>query len=268
MINYAKILKEFPEDREKKLRDIRRFSMFEVMFYRSTLWHHALRVYLMLDELLKMSGKKLPNLDFDKARVLALVHDDAEIITGDVQLGHKQRMSKRELKAVTDNEAKAIEKLSKIYPVQIGGYNYKDLLLSILQKDTIEAQLVSYADKLDAYCESLHEVFGGNISALRAVINYVGVLKDFDKKYPKLKPILNSKDSFLSTTDFYTDMWKVHRKDYIFLGKPHTKKSILKPTQFVLYNKWKEFIIKNLGNEGIEILTKKVRYTVSSYILK
>ncbi len=258
MSDYKEILKDFPREREEKLRNIKRYSMFDVFYYRSTLWHHSLRVFYFVDEFADVVKNALLELDLNKARILALVHDDAEIITGDVQLGHKQRMTYEQLKEVEKNEMKAIEKISEIYPKEVGEYNYRDLLYSALKKDTIEAQLVSYADKLDAYCESLHEVFGGNISALRAVINYVGVLKDVKEKFPALKPIFNHERSFLTTTDFYTDPWRVHKENYAHLGKPHTLENIRKETEFVLYNTWKNLVLDNLGGEGLNILTNKI----------
>lgn len=257
MKDYKELIKDFPKDREEKLRNIRRYSMFEVFYYRSTLWHHNIRVFFIVNELLDLAKDILPSIDADKAQLLALVHDDAEIITGDIQLGHKQIMTQEQLQAVEKNEADAIEKLSELYPKEINGYKYKDLLLNALHKDTTESQLVSYADKLDAYCESLHEVFGGNISALRAVINYVRVLKDFNEKFPALKPLFNKKDSFLITTESYGDVFKINKKDYIHVGRPHSLETIHINTEFILYNKWKILVLENLGNEGVEILTKQ-----------
>ncbi len=257
MLNHQELLKDFPKSREEKLRSIKRYSMFDVFYYRSTLWHHSLRVFFLIDEFFKAFQNDLPGFDWNKARALALVHDDAEMITGDIQLGHKQHMTPEQLKALADNEALAIEELANGYPKEIAGYNYQELLLNILHKDIIEAQLVSYADKSDAYCESLHEVFGGNISGLRAVINYVGVLRAFKEQYPNLKPIFKNKTSFLSTTDFYTDPWQVHKENYVYLGQPHKPETIRNQTQFILYNTWKNLVLDNLGTEGMEILTNQ-----------
>ncbi len=255
MLNYKELFQHFPAEREEKLRNIKRYSMFDVFYYRPTLWHHSLRVSLLVNEFSEVVKNNLPALDLEKAKVLVLVHDDAEMITGDIQLGHKQQMTEAQLKEVENNEIAAIEKLAAMYPKEIGGYNYKDLLFSALNKNTMEAQLVSYADKLDAYCESLHEVLGGNISALRAVTNYVGVLKNLKEKFPDLKPIFQNKNSSLNTTDFYTDPWRSHKENYIDLGKPHTPETISKETEFIIYNTWKKLVLDNLGAEGLKILT-------------
>lgn len=232
--------------------------MFELFYYRPTLWHHSIRVSLLVNELFDFAKDVMPGVDWKKAQVMALIHDDAEMITGDVQLGHKQRMTEEQLKAVEKNEEEAIVKLAEIYPKKIAGFEYASMLKNVLYKDTVEAQVVGFVDKMDAYCESLHELFAGNISSLRAVINYVGILKDIQKKFPNLKPIFDKPKSFLTTTDFYTDPWRVHAKDYIHLGKPHSPETIHLPTQFILYNKWKQLVIDNLGEEGVSILTERV----------
>ncbi len=232
--------------------------MFEVFYYRSNLWHHSIRVFFILNELFDSVKGLVPGFDMKKAQVLALVHDDAEMITGDVQLGHKLRMTQEQLRAVEHSEAEAITKLAETYPKEVCGYSYSDLLNNALRKDTVEAQLVSYADKLDAYCESLHEVLGGNISALRAVITYVKILKDFPYKFDALKPMFAGEKSYLNTTDFFADPWKVRKENYLNVGHPHSPETIKAKTDFVLYDRWKELVIGNLGDEGIKLLTDKV----------
>jgi len=257
MLTLKEILAIFPKDREKKLLNIKRFSMFEVFFYRSSLWHHELRVFFITNELSKIAAGVLRRYNPDKARVLALVHDDAEIITGDVQLGHKQRMTTRQLQKVDEDEVKAIEELSERFPENIDGYSYKELLYHALRKDCIEAKLVSYADKLDAYGESLHEVLGGNISALRAVINYSIVIEGLKNKYSELGPLFKMDESPLINLDLHTDRWKVHWRNYQYLNSPHTQESIRRETEFSFYNKWKSIVLKNFGDEGVQILIQQ-----------
>lgn len=254
------IFRTFPREREERLRQIQRFSMFDVFFYRSSLWYHTLRVFLIINELAPLAEKTLPNCDLAKARILALVHDDAEMITGDVQLGHKQAMTKEQLKKVDDEEAGAIEKLGHIYPESVGGYNYKELLYHALRKDCIEAQLVSYADKLDAYCESLHEIFGGNILALRAVLNYSNLFSRFGDKLSSLKPLLTDADSPLINLNLRTDQWRVHQENYKHVNRPHTLESIQKDTEIPIYNTWKRLVVNGLGDEGVEILTTQKEF--------
>ncbi len=264
MGDYKKITGRFGADREQKLRSIKRFSIAEVFLYRSSLWQHSLRVYFITRELSKIAGESIPGYDADKAEILALVHDDAEMITGDVQLGHKEAMSDAELNEVHNNEAKAIGFLASDddapTTLSLGRkhYFYGSLLYHALQKDCVEAQVVSYADKLDAYCESLHELFAGNLLALRPAMSYGPRLKEFGKKYPLLKPLLSRTDSIFANPGALLDSMRFHRRNYLHLGKPHTIESIHKDTEFTFYNLWRKIVLDNLGEEGLWWLITQV----------
>ncbi len=249
----------FPAEREKKLKSIYRFSLFEKMMYRSNLWMHTHRVLWLVEELLPLAQTYL-NIDPEKTRALALVHDDAEMITGDVQAGHKARMSKSELKKIDQSEEKALIQLSKKFPKNIHGFVYKDLLFHSLNKDCIEAQLVSYVDKIDAQCESLHEVFAGNISLLRSVMFYVNTLTLFPKKFPELSALITSKDSSFTYLMDVAHPDKSEIKRYTHLNKPHTKESIKIETDFPFYNTWRKIVIEKGGKEGIDWLTKQKEF--------
>lgn len=249
------LLKNFPA-REEKLKSIYRYSMFEVFFYRSNLWDHAQRVALIVKEIGPLAYQLLPEFDVEKAFVLALVHDDAEMITGDVQLGHKQRMSAQELQQIDDEEARAIEQLVGQYPQEVADFSYEALLLQALHKDTIEAKVVSLADKLDAYCESMHEVLGGNISALRSLLMYEKILATFDQKFPELQPLLASKASPFINWQRRTHKDYVPRDIYQHVNRPHTVESIGIETDFSMYNRWRQLVMENVEN-GTELLTQQ-----------
>lgn len=64
---------EFPGGREEGLRAIKRYSMFETMYYRTTVWLHAHRVTWLVTDCLPVAMQYL-TLDPQKARVLALVY--------------------------------------------------------------------------------------------------------------------------------------------------------------------------------------------------
>jgi len=258
MIDYQSIVASFPESREENLRAIKRYSMTEVFFYRSSLWHHSLRVAFIVDAISGIATELLPGFDAKKAFVLALVHDDAEIITGDVQLGHKQVMSQEQLAEVERKELEAIDTLSSQFPRVVLWYEYRQLLLHAAHKDCIEAQLVSYADKVDAYSEAMHEVLGGNISGLRSVIGYVDTIRSIKQRYTLIAQLFERKDVPLLNIGLRTDMWRVHWKNYSHLNKPHTPESILMETEFSFYNSWRELVLKNLREEGMKILTEQI----------
>ncbi len=233
----------FPDERKQKLEQIYRYHIFEVMFYRSNLEMHNQRVLWLLEELAPLAQKHL-NFDMEKARIYALVHDDAEIVTGDVQAIKKARMSPKEVKNHEKKEALAIDELTSKYPETVHGYSYKKLLKHASKKNCIEAQLVSYVDKLDAFCESLHEVYAGNISFLRSVVFYATNLPLFPIKYPKLKPLLSSKESPLTFISDQISPYKVKALTYSHLNKPHTKETVLLNTDFPFYKTWKKIMVR------------------------
>jgi hypothetical protein len=244
MAMYNKIdLNIFPKERQQRLESIDRYHYFDVLFYRSNLWMHSQRVLWLLEEVAPIAERYI-KFDVEKARALALVHDDAEMITGDIQAIVKARISKEELKELENNELKAIKQLVKKFPKQINGYSYEKLLNHAAKKDCIEAQLVSYVDKMDAYCESLHEVYAGNMSLIRSVIFNANIIPLFSKKFPKLKPFLESKESPFTFIGDQISPYKIQSKKYSHLGKPFTKETVKLNNDFYFYKRWKEIVIK------------------------
>ncbi|MDO8551123.1 MAG: HD domain-containing protein [bacterium] len=244
------ILKNF-SGRKHDLEQIKRYSMFPVMYYRTNLYLHSLRVSWLIDELEPIAVKTWRKFKSNLAKTLSLVHDDAEIITGDIQLGHKLEMSAEQLARVVMEEEKAIKTLSIRFPPKINCLSYKTLLIHALKKDCLEAQLVSLADKLDAYGESMHELFAGNKDFITPCTNYIKILKSFPEKYPQLKNFFKHKHPFLSPSPNF-DLFETALK-----GHYHTPQSIKKLTICPRYNLWKEVSIKKLGKKGVAVLTNK-----------
>ncbi len=214
---------------------------------------------LILQELTPIIKEVFPNCDTKRALLMALVHDDAEMITGDVQLGHKLLMSAKELENVHDAEAAAIEVLAKEFPEFIAGYSYRELLLEVLRRDSLEADLLTYADKLDAYCESLHEVLAGNITALRSLMTYVWILTSFPQLHPNVQPLF-SRTSPLLDIGMRADPTHVRRDRYAHLQTPHTAESVRKDTDFMTYNHWRTLVMEHMEREGLEMLTRQKEF--------
>lgn len=234
-------LSVFPTERKEKLQQIYRYKIFDKMFYRSNLWMHTHRLLWLLEEIAPLAQKYL-NFDLEKARIYALVHDDAEMITGDIQSIQKQRMSEEELQKLEEDDLQAINNLVKKYPKMVHGYSYELLLKEAVYKDTIEAQLVSYIDKLDGFCESLHEIYAGNSSITRSIVFYSLIMPTFSYKYPALKELLSSKESPLT---YITDMispFEIKFENYSN-QKPYTESSIHKTFDFPFYATWKKVVI-------------------------
>jgi 5'-deoxynucleotidase YfbR-like HD superfamily hydrolase len=248
-------LSVFPPDRERGLKNLYRYSMFDVMYYRPNLWEHSHRLYWMVEELAPIAKKYLKKIDIEKARAMALVHDDAEMIMGDIQAGVKALMTKAQLAQVHKTERAAIKEISKKFPKTVHGYVYEKLLLEMAEKKTPEALLVTYVDKLDAHCESMHEVLGGNISLLRSVMFYVKTMAEIPTKYPRLKGFCADKTSPLTFVDNRTDTSGVKFSKYAEL-KPHTKESISVATDFPFYNEWRRIVLDRGGEDGLRWLTQ------------
>jgi 5'-deoxynucleotidase YfbR-like HD superfamily hydrolase len=244
----------FPPEREARLKGIFRYNLFDTLLYRSNDWMHERRVSWLTEEI---GALLTPHADFDleKARTLALVHDDAEIITGDVQAGHKAQMTAAELAAVDTAEEDAIEELAKTYPKEVNGYSYRDLLLSALKKDTFEAQLVSYADKFDAYGEGMHELLAGNITLLTSFAFYTRFFAQVKTSLPLLVPALDAAEKSPFIYPFIQSPIpgkQVTVAAYrTFSGKPHTKETLAIDTErFPFYDAWKKVVQERGGEEG------------------
>ncbi len=180
-------------------------------------------------------------LNPEKALTLALVHDDAEIITDDVSRYDKDRMTQEQLLYHEQREEDAIKYLSTIWPKNINGFSYKGLLYHALRKDCLEAQLVSYCDKIDGFCEALHEFYTGNKKFKGTSLDYIKKLREFPEKFQQLARILPSNHSLLS---FPPD---INVREIIKNKHFHFPNSVKKSTEVPHYNRWKELTIEFLG---------------------
>ena len=153
----------------------------------------------------------------------------------------------------------AVKKLSKRFPKKINGYEYKQLLMEMISKETIESQLVTYVDKLDAYCESMHEILAGNVSILRSVMLYVRTFATFEQKYPALRPFISDKSNPLTFVDNRWNLNFVPYSRYTNL-KPYTRSTIKKRSDFPFYDDWKRITLSRGGEEGLGWLIKRTRY--------
>src|SRR3989344_403002 len=100
-------LESFP-DRTEQLRAILRYSAYPVMFYRQNVLHHTMRVSWLVNELAEVAAALFPGYDRRKAELMALVHDDAEIVTGDYQASYRTQLTAAELDEQLDEELAGI----------------------------------------------------------------------------------------------------------------------------------------------------------------
>lgn len=247
--------------RSKLLGDIKRYSMYEIMFFRTNVDLHTRRVQWIAEELSPFISKDT-KLDIEKLRILCRIHDDIEIITGDIQLGRKiYTMKKKELEIMEKEEENARGILATVWPEEIHRYNYRELLNEARDKKTLEAQIMKLADRLDAYCEALHEVYSGNTCFLKhpelpigvnPVKVYNRIICKTERKYPLIGHLLDSRHPLLSLPE------RIDQEEIAKRAELPRRESIREKTGNKHYDAWKEITINYGGNAGLRQLTEKV----------
>lgn len=248
--------------REVNLKNIKRYHRMEVMFYRTNDLIHSKRVLYLLQEILPNINNLYPDFNEKMAKLLAPHHDDHEIVIkgGDIPLQYKLMMNHKELSKLEQDEISAIDILSNSYPKKVRGYNYKELVSHAVYKDCMEAQAISFVDKIDGCCEAIHEVLAGNTVFLEAIISYY--LKFFailHQKYPLIKDIFDLKNVWFDYS-YVVDVQDFFQNGVIG-STPHTKETIKKKLGIPQYEMWKKITIKKFG---IEPLIKQVEFHPNS----
>lgn len=258
-MDFEPILLNGFEGREEALSKIKRFahSLFPVMFYRTNDLIHSKRVLWHLEEAIPDIVSVYGNLfDVNFARTLAEVHDDVELVTGDVQLPYKEKMTRDELNVFAEEEDEAILKLIERFSSVANGFSYEELLVAAKEKKRLEAQFVSFFDKFDGAGEAWHEIWAGNSYFVLPAGGkdgksggYIRRLNEFFTKYPQMKPFFEKFPEYLPKPfDFKSAAEK---------GKIHTIESFGKDSGFELYEVWKKNIIKH---EGVHNLIKQIEF--------
>lgn len=241
------------KERENELSKIKRYthSLFPIMFYRTNDLIHAKRVrghlWEAIPDLRSIYGNKF---DVEYALVAAEVHDDLEMITGDFQLHDKEKMTPTELEELSKNEKNAIPLLIERYGKNINGFLYEDLLLSTKNKNKLETQFISFFDKFDGAGESWHEIWAGNPYFVLPAGGrdgksggYIRRLNEFPKKYPFMEEFFKQFPEYLPKPFDFNLISKN--------GKPHSKESLQKNSNYPLYELWKKSVIKTEGIQNI-----------------
>lgn len=251
------------DGREERLQKVIRYNKYSPMFYRTNLLIHTKRVRWMFEDIIPYLEKVFPDMDVEKGRIIAEIHDDPEIITGDTLYCIKNTMSREETIKMKEEEEKAIDIISKDWPKKINGYSYKDLLLHASRKDIIETIAISYVDKIDAWCESLHELFAGN-SIFHSGEGIFSppvrgrTISEFPDKFPQLKPL------FVFDHPFFSRIPTIDKTNILRNGSRHTLKSISKSTGIPHYDRWKYLTMKNGGLQGISWLINPVEKIIAA----
>ncbi len=262
MLSYLGInFNEF-KSREEALKKVHRYGPYKPMFYRTNLWIHSHRLVWFTEEITPFVKKSFPHFNPLLAKTIAAIHDDFEIIMGDVQLGSKLIMSSEEKQQLKRQEREAIDKISQCFPKIINGFPYKDLLLRYenLAPDDIEGTIVKLVDKFDAFGEALHELFAGNIifsSGFAVGIpsplpTYTQILSNFSRDYPLLDPLVKNNHPLFTAPKL------LNAQQITFSGKPHTAEFMSANHPYPQYNFWKEITLKYGKELGMNLLTTKI----------
>ncbi len=246
--------------REDGLRAIKRYAHYPVMRYRSNVYEHSRRVAMIVRELAPLAHERWgTGFNKERAVLLALVHDDIEIVTGDYLAGNKALMSTVELQKIKDEEQSALTILAKAYPTKFHNCHYEDLIYEAYQAETTEALLMKYADKWDGFGEALHEIFGGNIYFAKPITTQHGEIEPAPLYY------INFLGRFREQTTALRDLFAVphplleapSRIDFQTIaeyGQAHTRATLSAASDYAPYDAWKKAVLAFGEPSDIEAL--------------
>lgn len=244
--------------RDEDLKKVKRYHNYQVMFYRTNLLIHSWRVQGILQKLIPGAVATYPGFNPELALLISKFHDDYEMISGDVPLQLKLLMDKNAYSALTEADIQAAEMLSAAYGNPVSGeHRYIDLLMHAIMKDCPEAQLHSFADKLDGYGEAMHEVLAGNISFLEPVINYLAkTFNDLPGNFSLIKEAFQPENRFFH---FPVVELRSHFEFGMPGAFPHTAESIMnRKTGILHYELWKKVTLSMPG--GMDLLTQQTEF--------
>lgn len=259
-INYPALFANF-EGREEGLRHVTRYHIYYPMYYRSNLFTHSKHVLWLLQSILPLAEEVFgTNLDSTKAQLMAVVHDDPEIVMGDISAGHKHKMTPEQLAEVEQQELAAIDTMARHYPYSILGYQYGDLMREGQQLQTLEAKLLKYADSFDAFGEALHEVYAGNQAFnTHSVHEELGVIDlpvEFCQKYLPSFPQKNSEfeELFSKPHPLFSVPELIGMQTVVSNGQLHSLESLRQTNGYAPYDTWKKIVLENEDEEEIQNL--------------
>ncbi len=259
-ISYPKLFNDFT-NRETDLRGIVRYHIYQPMFYRSNLFTHSKRVLWLLQSILPLVATVF-NHEFDttKAQLLAVVHDDPEIVMGDIMSGAKRKMNAAQLAEVERQEYAAIAAMAERFPGTVLGHRYADLLTESQELKTIEAKLLKYIDRVDAFGEALHELYAGNRAFHSTIIDpELGAIElpgSYYQQYVPAFPHKNPefKELFSHPHPLFSDPSGFDLAAIVAGGSPHTLQTLTESTGYIPYEAWKKIILDSGDSEEIENL--------------
>ncbi len=127
------------------------------------------------------------NVNVDKVAALALYHDTAEVVSGDLPTPVKYYNDTMK-NAYSEIEGAINDRLINSLPEELRAA-YAEYVEP--DENTIEYKIMKVADKLSAYIKSLEERQLGNRDFDKAIARLENVFKDLQVEYPELKYFLD-----------------------------------------------------------------------------
>ncbi|HEY4510978.1 MAG TPA: YfbR-like 5'-deoxynucleotidase [Candidatus Paceibacterota bacterium] len=244
--------------REEGLQNIKRWKTRRPMYYRPDLSTHSKHVAWLAAAALPAALPLLGAFDAKKMCAVALVHDDAEIVTGDYEAGNKANMAHEQLAAIDKHERKAIHELAARFPKTVGGYTYEELLFDILDLESKEAQFAKYLDRFDGFGEGIHEIYAGNPQFTEKIVTEYGPMPHFYDLNVDLRARMMEKHSALAglkdTSLFFSFPPFPDWKEVVQKGSFHTRERLAETTEFAQYDIWKKTILDSGDEKEIKHL--------------
>ena len=250
--------------RDEELKSIIRYKQNPVckpMFYTPNVWIHVERVTWLTISL----SKQLWFSEELSTKIMrrAMFHDDSEIIAWDYATPEKQSWS-REKKEQYDEKCKnAIPLLVEAYQKELGN-DYKDILIEMEWKhdeESIIHAIIEYADKLDAFMETFHELYSWSVGFLSNMKDHFHkdmtcwkyILDRVIRRRQKLEELIW--DSMTHTWLLNTiELEDLNISKIVHAWEIHSLESVQQKTWFEIYDIWKQLHFKNGTNEHISYL--------------
>ncbi len=162
--------------------------------HKSNLFEHVANVNMLAQSMASYLAATDDNLlDGGKIYRLALHHDDAEVITGDIPSPVKAAFTQEEREAYRKREDEAMVELSQKYMPSKFQQLYLDDWKELTAKQSPEAQLIEIADKWDGLCETITDIRCGNDDPeiFQVLKNYQALFKKMES-FPLMEKLEHS----------------------------------------------------------------------------
>jgi 5'-deoxynucleotidase YfbR-like HD superfamily hydrolase len=257
------------QSRDEELKLVIRYkqnSACKPMYYTPDLFIHIQRVTWMAEGI--CNQLELWQEITQKVTRRAMFHDDCEIIAWDIATPVKQNWTIREKKIYERKCSQAIPILDE---------NYWNILwddyASILQEmetfhiewssdeDILIHAIIEYADKLDAYMETFHELYSWSawfLSNMNSEFNFDKTCWEYitDRVIKRRKQIKKALWKKIPQI-WYFNTYQITQLDIneiVSIWEKHTHDSVLQNSEVEIYELWKQLHFNTKNNEYISYL--------------